>query len=286
MATTNNVLPICNSQFLFNAEIGEHDDGLSIFLSVRCNLFRIAYRMLKNAAEAEDIVQDVWLRWQTTDRRVVLDPPAYLATATTRMCINLYRSARCRRERYVDSWLTEPVDTVSNPWQGTECKEALMSAVCELLEKLRPTERAAYVLRKAFDYSYRQIANILQMEETNVRQLVSRARRSLADGRRARASSARQKRLLGAFIDAAQTGDLATLENLLIQDVFSGPESSRPLRAAPFSVLSHESIAKYIAAVASHISVHHGKTVERMPWDGAVPILTATDVLAPAGGDR
>jgi len=173
MATTNNVLPICNSQFLFNAEIGEHDDGLSIFLSVRCNLFRIAYRMLKNAAEAEDIVQDVWLRWQTTDRRVVLDPPAYLATATTRMCINLYRSARCRRERYVDSWLTEPVDTVSNPWQGTECKEALMSAVCELLEKLRPTERAAYVLRKAFDCSYRQIANILQMEETNVRQLVS-----------------------------------------------------------------------------------------------------------------
>src|SRR5206468_2391193 len=179
------------------------------------------YRMLGSAAEAEDIVQDVWLRWQATDRRVVENPPAFLATTTTRMCINFSQSAQSRRETYIGPWLPEPVDTSSDPALGAERGEALGLAILVLLEKLSPTERAAYVLREAFDYSYRQIADILQMEEANTRQLVSRGRKHIADGRRTPVSSDEQRRFLQAFIDAAQKGDMTGLEGLLTEDVVS-----------------------------------------------------------------
>jgi RNA polymerase sigma-70 factor (ECF subfamily) len=146
---------------------------------------------------------------------LVHDPPAFLATATTRLCINLAQSAHSRRETYVEEWHPEPVDSAADPTVGAELGEALEFAVWVLLEKLSPTERVAYVLREAFDYSYRQIASILQTSETNARQLVSRARKHIADGRSAPVSSVEQRRLLSAFIDAAQKGDLATLEGLL-----------------------------------------------------------------------
>src|SRR6201982_3141752 len=138
-----------------NPEADEHDDGLLVFDEVRPRLFGIAYRMLGSAAEAEDVVQDVWLRWQSTNRSVVENPPAFLATKTTRLCINLAQSAHTRRETYVGTWLPKPVDTSSDPGLGAERSEALKLAVLLLLEKLSPTERAAYVLREAFDYSYR-----------------------------------------------------------------------------------------------------------------------------------
>ena len=108
--------------------------------------------MLGSAAEAEDVVQDVWTRWQSTDRRVVRDPPAFLATTTTRLAINVLQSARARRETYVGPWLPEPVDTSADPHLGAERSEALELATVMLLEKLAPTERAAYVLRETFDY--------------------------------------------------------------------------------------------------------------------------------------
>src|SRR5262249_34308137 len=155
-------------------------------------------------AEAEDVVQDVWLRWQTTNRSVVENPEAFLATTTTRLCINVAQSAHARHETYVGPWIPEPVDTTSDPALGAERSEALSFAVLLLLEKLSPTERAAYILREAFDYEYAQIADILQAEEANVRQLVSRARKHIADGRRAPVNSSEQRRLLGAFIEAAQ----------------------------------------------------------------------------------
>jgi RNA polymerase sigma factor (sigma-70 family) len=172
-----------------------HDVGLSEFVKVRPRLFGIAYRILGSAAEAEDIVQDVWVRWQSTNRSVVLDPPAYLATSTTRLAINLAQSARSRREVYVGPWLPEPVDTSTDPLLGAERGEALEFAVLLLLEKLSPTERAAYVLREAFDYPYRQIAEILQLEEANTRQLVTRARQHITDGRRTPVTSGEQRRL-------------------------------------------------------------------------------------------
>lgn len=194
---------------------GEHFDGLSTFANVRSRLIGIAYRMLGSAAEAEDIVQEVWLRWQSTDRSLVQDPPAFLATTTTRLCINLAQSAHSRRETYVEEWHPEPVDSAADPTAGAELGEALELAVWVLLEKLSPTERAAYVLREAFDYTYRQIADILQTSVVNARQLVTRGRRHIAERRSAPVSSVEQRQFLSAFIDAAQKGDMAALEGLL-----------------------------------------------------------------------
>jgi RNA polymerase sigma-70 factor (TIGR02957 family) len=235
------------------AETGKHEDGLSAFVGVRPRLFGIAYRMLGSAAEAEDIVQDVWLRWQATDRGVVENPSAFLATTTTRLCINFAQSAQSRRESYVGPWLPEPVDTSSDPALGAERGEALGLAILLLLEKLSPTERAAYVLREAFDYSYRQIADILQMEEANTRQLVSRAHKHIADGRRTPASAREQQRLLEAFIGAAQKGDLAALEGLFAEDVVSYSDGGGVVRtAARAPVSGRERVAKFVAAFASH----------------------------------
>ncbi|HEV2732940.1 MAG TPA: sigma-70 family RNA polymerase sigma factor [Terriglobales bacterium] len=208
------------------------DDGLLAFVPVRPRLFGIAYRMLGSAAEAEDVVQDVWMRWQSTNRNVVENPPAFLATTTTRLCINLAQSAHSRRESYIGTWLPEPVDTSADPGIGAERGEALKLAVLLLLEKLSPTERAAYVLREAFDYSYEQIASILQMEEANVRQLVSRARKHIEDGRRTSVSSNEQRRFLEAFITAAQKGDMAALEGLFTEDVVSYSDGGGLMRAA------------------------------------------------------
>jgi RNA polymerase sigma factor (sigma-70 family) len=163
-------------------ETSTDGDGLSAFLNVRPRLFGIAYRILRSAAAAEDIVQDVWVRWQTTDRSVVRDTPAFLATTTTRLAINVIKSARSRRETYIGPSLPEPVDTSADPTFGAERNEALECAVV-LLGRLSPLQRAAYVLREAFDYSYREIADILRLEEANTRQLVTRARRHLAAGR-------------------------------------------------------------------------------------------------------
>src|SRR5262250_1956831 len=187
----------------------EYDGGLSAFFQARPRLFGIAYRMFGSVAEAEDIVQDVWLRWQTANRSVVENPAAFLATTTTRLCINAAQSAHSRRETYVGPWLPEPVDTSADPTLGADRGEALELAVLVLLERLAPPERAAYVLREALNSPYKEIAERLRVEEANARQLVTRARQHVADGRRARVSNADQRRLLDAFIAAAQTGDVA-----------------------------------------------------------------------------
>ena len=196
-------------------------DGLSAFMSVRPRLFGIAYRMLGSAAEAEDIVQDVWVRWQTADRSVVRDAAAFLVTTTTRLAINVVQSARARRETYIGPWLPEPVDTSADPGLGAEQGEALELGVLVLLEKLSSTERAAYILREAFDYRYRDIANVLGLEQANARQVVTRARQRVASGRRIPASSIEQRRLLDSFIAAAQRGDVSGHEGLLTSAVVS-----------------------------------------------------------------
>jgi len=195
-----------------------HDDGLSAFLRARPRLFGIAYRMLGSAAEAEDIVQDAWVRWQTTDRNPVRNPLAFLVAATTRLAINVLHSARARREISSGSWVPEQVDTTTDPGVWAERGEALNSAVLLLLEKLSPTERAAYVLREAFSYPHREIAAVLRVEEANARQLVTRAREHVSGERLAPVSRAEQRRLLSAFVTAARTGDLARLERLFVSD--------------------------------------------------------------------
>lgn len=252
-----------------------HDHALSEFVKARPRLFGIAYRILGSAAEAEDIVQDVWLRWQATNRSAVLNPAAFLATATTRLAINLAQSARSRRESYVGPWLPEPVDTSTDPQLGAERAEALEFAILLLLEKLPPAERAAYVLREAFDYPYRQIAEILQLEEANTRQLVTRARQHIADGRRTPASPAEQRRLLEAFLAAAQKGDIARLEGLFALDVISYSDGGGVVRAARTPVAGRERVAKFIGAFASHFWA--GVTLTWIQTNGQASVLISRD---------
>src|SRR3954470_16929906 len=149
------------------------ESAVDTFNEARPRLFGIAYRMLGSVAEAEDILQEAWLRWQQTDRDVVRNPAGFLTTVTTRLAINTVGSARIRREQYVGPWLPEPVDTSADPSLGAERAEALESAVLMLLEKVSPEQRAAYVLREAFGYSYEEVADILETSTANARQLVS-----------------------------------------------------------------------------------------------------------------
>jgi RNA polymerase sigma-70 factor (TIGR02957 family) len=232
------------------------DDALATFQAVRSRLFGIAYRMLGSASEAEDIVQEAWVRWQGTDRSVVQDPPAFLATATTRLAINVLQSARARRETYVGPWLPEPVDTSNDPMLGAERAEALGFAVLVMLERLTPTERAAYVLREAFAYPYAQICEIVQVSEAAVRQLVSRARKHLAGERRREVSRQEQHRLLTAFLSAAKTGDLDELERLFAEDVVSYSDGGGVVRASKFPVVGRTRVAKFVRSFHTHF------------WDG------------------
>jgi RNA polymerase sigma-70 factor (ECF subfamily) len=195
------------------------DQAAEVFVAVRDRLFRTAFRMLKNFTEAEDIVQEAWLRWQACDRDVVLDPPAFLATTTKRLCLNSLQSARARHETHIGSWIPEPADPNADPYLGVERREALEIVTAALLERLSPTERAAYVLREAFDYSYAEIAKVVSVTEANARKLVSRARQHLMADRSVVPSEVDQKRLLGALAAAAQAGDLAMLENVFAEDV-------------------------------------------------------------------
>jgi RNA polymerase sigma factor (sigma-70 family) len=224
-----------NGEIVMHASVDviemDNADGLSAFLCARPRLFGIAYRMLGSAAEAEDVVQDVWIRWQTTDRSPIRNPLAFLVTATTRLAINVLQSARSRRETDVGRSVPEPVDTSTDPALGTERNEALNRAVLVLLEKLSPTERAAYVLREAFNYPYREIAEIVRVGEANARQLVTRAREHVSGGRRLPVSPAEQRCLLHAFATAATTGDLASLERLFTYDCASMSDGARLVHA-------------------------------------------------------
>jgi RNA polymerase sigma-70 factor, ECF subfamily len=199
------------------AEVSEAD--AASFQVVRQRLFGIAYRVLGSASEADDVVQEAWIRWQGTDRTQVRDVAAFLATTTMRLALNVTQSARARRETHIGLWHFDRVDAAANPWRDAERGDAVESAVRTLVEKLSPAERAAYVLREAFDYPYRHVARALGLSEANARQLVTRARRRLSDGHRRPVGATEHQRLLDAFVAAAQTGDLTSLEQLLAADV-------------------------------------------------------------------
>jgi RNA polymerase sigma factor (sigma-70 family) len=158
-------------------------DAAAVFADVRPRLLGVASRILGNSSEAEDVVQDVWLRWQGCDRNVVRNSTAFLVTATTRLAINAAQSARCRHETYVGEWRHEPLATDVDPAIRIERAEALNVGIL-LLEQLSPTERATYVLRVAFDYPYWEIARMLRLSESNSRQVFSRASKRIAIERR------------------------------------------------------------------------------------------------------
>lgn len=199
--------------------ISELDEAASVFVTARPRLFGIAFRILEDPGEAEDVVQEVWLRWKRADRSVVISPPAFLATTTARLAINVTQSARRRRETSAGPGLPEPVDRSVSPETAAERHDAVDAAIGLLLEKLTPAERASYLLRKAFDYPYSQISEILNLNAGHVRQLVRRAHEHIATGRRRPVNSVAHRRLVRTFLAAAQTGNLVELEELLATDV-------------------------------------------------------------------
>ena len=259
------------------ASVGPEDleQAAVIFTSVRPRLFGIAYRMLSSATEAEDLVQEVWLRWQNYDRTTVTNPAAFLATTTTRLSINALQSARVRRETYIGPWLPEPVDTSADPYLGAERGNALEVAVLILMEKLSPNERAAYVLREAFDYPYPQIADILRSSEAAARQMVSRARRRVTGERRTPVSGAEQRRLLTAFISAARSGDLVALEQLFAADVTSYSDGNGAVRVSRRPVVGAVRVAKFLMAVADWYWV--GVDVQWLSTNGQTSALLRRD---------
>jgi len=246
------------------------DDGLSdaveLFAGQRRRLFGIAYRMLGTVSDAEDIVQETWIRWQSTDRSAVTEPGAFLATIATRLSINVLQSSRHRRETYIGPWLPEPVNTEDDPALGAERAEALQFAILLTLEKLTPAERAAYILREAFDYPYPRIAEVISTTVVNARQLVSRARAHLSSTRQTDVEPTHQRRLLEAFLSAAQKGDAHALEQLFADDVVSYTDGNGVRLAARKPVFGRSRVAAFIAAFAHHFWT--GKHIEWFSLNG------------------
>jgi RNA polymerase sigma factor (sigma-70 family) len=214
--------------------IGELDEAASVFVRARPALLKIANRIVGNESEAEDVLQEAWLRWQGTDRTVVLNPSALLRTTTVRLAINVVQSAWRRRESCASPWLPERVDACATPEAAAEQQDAVERAVLLLMETLTPRQRAAYVLREGFGYPYGRISEILRLSVVNTRQQVSRAQERLAANRRGRpVDSVAHRRLVQAFLAAAQSGDLARLERVLSADADHQPD--RPPARAPMT---------------------------------------------------
>jgi RNA polymerase sigma-70 factor (ECF subfamily) len=186
--------------------------------------FAVAYRMLGSVSEAEDVVQEAMLRLHAADRSAVRSPTAYTATVTTRLALDELRSARVRRERYVGSWLPEPVLGEPDPAERAELRESLAAAFLIVLETLGPVERAVFVLHDLFDVPYGEIAEVVERSEPACRQIAARARRHVAARQqRFDPPAAERDRLVRRFFAAVEAGDVAGLERMLAADVvFTG----------------------------------------------------------------
>ena len=201
-------------------------------------LFSIAYRMLGTVADAEDMLQDAFIRWQQAPRDEIRSPKAFLVTIVSRLCINHLQSARAQREEYVGQWLPEPVvtDAASDPTSALWAGESISMAFLVLLERLNPIERAVFLLREVFDYDYAAIAAAVGRTETNCRQILRRAREHVHAARpRFTPSARKQTDLLTRFVQAATNGDLDGLVALLASDAELHTEAAVRRRRCPTS---------------------------------------------------
>ena len=232
--------------------------GLAEFQALRPRLFGIAYRMLGSATDAEDILQDAWLRWQSVDRSTVRSPEAFLVRMVTNLCLTALDSARARREVYVGPWLPEPVltaDGALGPLEDAVQRESVSFALLALLERLPPAERAAYVLREAFGYSARDVAELISTSEANARQLHSRARRHVALDEKRSVDPKTWIDLVQRFFAAARDGDVASLEAMLADDVVSASDGGGVVSAARRVVEGREKVARYMAGLMTKFGV-------------------------------
>jgi len=244
------------------------------FEALRPRLTGLAYRLLGSWAEAEDIVQEAWLRWSEVDLATVRNPEGFLTTIVTRRALTELDSARVRREQYVGPWLPEPVDTSSDSTLGAETAELLDLATLLLLERLSAPERAALVLREAFAYDYSSLAEVIDVSEAAARQLVSRARRALDGHRRRDVDDGERQRLVAAFVDAARGGDLRALEAVLTSDVVAISDGGGLASAARRPVHGAENVARFVLGVLQKF----GEGVQSIPvhTNGSLAFLAVT----------
>ena len=222
---------------------------MAVFEAERRRLFGLAYRMLGSAVDAEDVVQDAYVRWHQADRAAIATPGAWLTTVVTRLCLSRLASVRAQRERYVGTWLPEPVPTgdgALGPLETVAQRELVSMGVLVLLERLSPAERAVFVLREAFGHPHRQIADILGVQEAHARQLHLRARRHVAAARpRFAVDDAQQRRIVERFLGATLNGNVAELEQLLAEDVVSWTDGGGQVTAARRPILGRAKVVRY-----------------------------------------
>jgi RNA polymerase sigma-70 factor, ECF subfamily len=220
--------------------------------TLRRHAFGVAYRMLGSVAEAEDVAQETLLRF-TRQTELIDEPAAWITTVTTRLSINVLKSARARREAYVGPWLPEPLleDLMApDPSARAEVADSLSLAMLVLLERLNPVERAAYLLREVFNYSYSEIAKIIDQSEVNCRQIVARARKHVEANRpRFDPDEALRDALLERFLAAAENGDLAALESMLAEDAVLYADGGGKALAVPEPLFGRALIARFMAAI-------------------------------------
>jgi len=228
---------------------GRMDSATAAFLAHRNLLFTIAYEMLGSAADAEDVLQETWLRWASVDLDGVRDARAYLVRITTREALRRLRTLRRRKESYVGPWLPEPLLTTPDVAEDIELADNLSMAMLLVLETLTPTERAVFVLREVFELGYEEIAEAVGKTDTAVRQIAHRARAHVAARRPREAVSAAQTRAaLEAFRRAVQTGDVQRLLDILAPDVVLLGDGGGVVPTAPTPVVGAESVANLLAA--------------------------------------
>jgi RNA polymerase sigma-70 factor, ECF subfamily len=228
------------------------DERVDPFREYRPLLFSIAYRMLGSASDAEDVVQDAYLRWQRVNPLDVRSPKDFLSTTVTRLAMDHLRSARARREVYVGPWLPEPLVGIDerDPIANVQIAESLSLAFLVLLERLTPSQRAAFLLREVFDYDYAEIARILETTEANCRQLVQRAKQRIEEGRpRFEPNTAAADDLTRRFLDACTTGDMDGLLALLAHEAVAWADGGGKFSAARHPVTGANRVARFVAGV-------------------------------------
>jgi RNA polymerase sigma-70 factor (ECF subfamily) len=223
-------------------------DALAAFQGARGRLFGIAYRMLGSVSEAEDVLQDAWLRWQSVDPATVGNPSAFLMRTVTRLCIDILGAARNRLTDYVGPWLPEPlIQTEDHPESIRMMEEDVSTAFLLLLERLNPVERAVFLLRESFDLSYREIAEAIGKSEENCRQIDRRARQRLDQAGRARqADPGEHDRLVAGFLQASRDGDMQSMLAILAKDAVCLSDGGGKVHAARVPLESAERVAKFL----------------------------------------
>ena len=231
-------------------DLGNRTDA---FEANRSRLFGLAYRLLGETGEAEDVLQDAYLRWSGSPEPH--SPAAWLTKVVTNLCLNRLTSARARREHYAGPWLPEPVlteDGVLGPLDTVVQRESVSLGMLMLLERLSPAERAVFVLRSAFDHGHGEIAEILDISEANSRQLYRRARAHLDDQPRFEVDRERQRQLVDRFLAAALHGDVAGLARLLADDVTAWADGGGQTQAARRPITGLDQVGRDLAALGHH----------------------------------